>query len=428
MKFLVINDFNDINSVNILHFSMDKGHYIAKSLTNKGAEVYFMTTLKSYDRDSIKYINMDMIDEKFLSSINYVIIAREPVFAEALGRLPALKNHVGIPIKSRSDPKIIVRSDSPMWATSKVFNNNINKIYGLNNKRSKWWPMQHVDYIGCQNQSYYKMARAAGFPDSSLILSDMSISPIKCDVTKLVNPYDPKHSYCVKDSKLLGPGGALVPKYYVDNPGKINEMNKPRKIIIYTGRLKTDGGKIMFNMINIMKELESTCELHIFPSSFFIPLDEDRTRYSSKNANHLAHLRDRMFAESKNIFVHYPYSHDDKYRYLHFADCGIDFSDVRPDIKAVGVAGHAKILEYCELGLPIVCEGNINNLHLIRRGKNGIILPFMASDRLFILAIKRILSMKVDREFCRKVTWENENWDVRAQELIDQLNAHNKKK
>ena len=110
------------------------------------------------------------------------------------------------------------------------------------------------------------------------------------------------------------------------------------------------------------------------------------------------------------------------YKYLYYADCGIDFSDVRPT-KTKPMAGHAKILEYCESGLPIVCEDNINNLYLVKNGRNGIIVPYLASDELYADAIRKIVNLPIDREYCRNITIQNENWDRKAKELIDQINA-----
>ena len=213
----------------------------------------------------------------------------------------------------------------------------------------------------------------------------------------------------------------FIPLHYLKNPQELVVFNRPKKIIIYTGRIKVNGGRIFIDMREIMEILGDDYELHIFPGSFVIPLEKSTVVCSAKNANHLVLLRDTIFKNSKNIIIHFPYEHDDKYKYLYHADCGIDFSDVRPK-PTKSLAGHAKILEYCEMGLPIVCEDNINNINLIRQGKNGIILPYLASNLEYANAIKRIINdEKIDREYCRNITVEKENWDCKAKELLDQI-------
>lgn len=423
MKFLIINDFNDINDVKIRHFSLDKGHFMAKSLHGFGHEVYFLTIKDDYEQNGIKYIHFVNINTDFIDTIDYVMIVREPLFIEILNILPALKNKILIPKKLRKNPKIIVKSDSPIWFTNKVFIDNLYNFFGVTKSRHcvKQWIVDHVDYICAQNEEFKRNALFNGLPLESILVSNMGISNNIIDFDELINPYDIDHKYCVDKSSLLTFGKALWPHYYVENPEKKSEICVKKNIIVYTGRIKTNGGKVLFNMSNIMKELGDEYELHIFPGSFVIPSENDSsTSHSGKNTNSLNLLRDTIFKENKNIFVHYPYIHEEKYRYLHFADCGIDFSDIRPK-NAIPLAGHAKILEYCESGLPVVCEENIQNLFLIKNGNNGIILPYMASDLEYAEAIKKIQTMNIDRQFCRNITVQNENWDIRAQELLNQL-------
>ena len=170
-----------------------------------------------------------------------------------------------------------------------------------------------------------------------------------------------------------------------------------------------------------MDILGNAFELHIFPGSFLIPVENgNSTSHSGKDVNSLNILRTTIFKESKNIIIHHPYEHGDKYKYIHFADCGIDFSDVRPK-PVKSQAGHAKVLEYCESGLPIVCEDNIHNMFIIKNGKNGLIVPYMASDKEYADAIVKIVTMPIDREYCRKITLQNENWDVKVVEILNQI-------
>ena len=420
--FLVLNDFNDINRANVLHFSLDKGHFVAKSLCNLGHKVYFMTDAYNYEKDGLIYISMEKITDTFVSKMDYIMIVREPLFLEIIEKLPAIQKMISIEKTSRTKPKFIVKSDNPLWSNNKEFVNGMKKFFEINNRRdAKKWVIEHVDHICCQNQDYCDLAIYQGIPRSSLLISNMGIENKRIDYNQLTNPYDINHSYCVADISMLEREKALLPLYYVEHPEKISEANTKKHIIVYTGRIKIDGGKILYNMVNIMKILGDQYELHIFPGSFYYPIPEgNTTRYSGKNANHLKMLRDGIFASSKNIIIHYPYIHGQQYAYFHYASCGIDFSQCRPkNVKSFN--GHAKILEYCETGLPVVCEERINNLFLVENGKNAIVLPYMASDEAYAEAIKKIINMPIDREYCQKITLQNENWDVVIRKLLRQL-------
>lgn len=423
VKFLVINDFNDINDTAIRHFSLDKGHFMAKSLAKLGHEIYFLTTKHEYTKYGINYIPMAKITNEFVGEIDYILIPREPMLLSIAKILPAVRNKLIIDKNTRLRPKFIIKSDSPIWFSNKHFIKEASQLFQIKQSRPlmKKWIIDHVDYICAQNNDFCSQALAIGVPRQSLLISNMGISAEPIDYDALENPYDINHSYCIDRTGSLGYGKALLPAFYANNMNQICEFNKKKYIIVYTGRIKTDGGKILLNMKNIMEFLGEEFELHIFPGSFSIPTPNGKsTAHSGKNAASLDILRNQIFASSKNIIVHFPYQHEEKYKYLHFADCGIDFSDIRPS-QGRCFAGHAKILEYCEIGLPVVCEEKIHNLNLVRNGSNGIILPYMASDEQYADAIRKIVSTSIDREYCRRVTVESENWDKKAIELMDQL-------
>ena len=440
IKFLIINDFNDINNATIRHFSLDKGHFIAKSLVKLNHIVYFLTTLPDYSKNGIEYLNIDNITDNFIETIDYVMIVREPLFIDVINKIPAIKNKIAISKTIRTSPKFIIKSDSATWfkkkniinALAKLFNTDHNKKFSIIQ-----WMKFHVDYICAQNIDFANAAYRIGIPSKSILISNMSITNDEIDYSILINPYDINHNYCVDTIAKLADNKAFWPFYYINHPEEKINANTAKYIIVYTGRIKTDSGKILYNMKNIMNILGEEYELHLFPGSFVIPInqcacdDNDNnnntqalrtttTRHSGKNASSLNLLRTFIFNDLKNIIIHHPYDHADKYRYLHFADCGIDFSDLRPS-GSKPMAGHAKILEYCEVGLPVVCEANIHNLFLVENGKNGIVLPFMASDEEYANAIRKIVTMSIDREYCRDVTVKNENWDKRTIELIEQL-------
>jgi len=423
-NFLVINDFNDINDAWVRHFSMDKGHFMAKSLAKLSHKIFFFTTKNDYVKDDINYISKKNITEQFIDTVNYILIPREPMLIPILKEFDLIKNRLAINKDIRSSPKFIIKSDSPVWFTHKNFISDIVNLFGVKKSRPiiTSWVVNHIDFICAQNEDFCANALALGIPRKSLLISGMGISPMEIDFDKLTNPYDPSHAYCVPNAPKLGKFKALIPLHYLENPNQMSEFTQSSKkyILIYTGRIKSDSGRILFNMAHIMQLLGDDFELHIFPGSFIIPLRGYALNHSGKNAYSLEILRNVIFKNNKNVIVHFPYEHNDKYMYLHYADCGIDFSDARPS-QTKSSADHAKILEYCEVGLPVVCEGFIHNSDLVLKGKNGIVLPYMASDELYADSIRKIIKTDINREFCRKMTIENENWDKKAVQLMEQI-------
>lgn len=423
MRFLFINDFNDVNEVTIRHFSLDKGHYLAKAIQIHQHTVYFMTMNTAYERDGLIYLPINQITPEFLQSLQYVVIVREPLFAGMVEKIPALRDYLGTPKTQRDGPKLIVKSDSVLWVRNKELSRRLSELY-LKPISSKEWMIGHVDYICAQNELYLRTGLKTGIPREMMLLSSMSVSNVSHDRAQMINPYPEDHSYCVPSKAQLSEGKALLPLYYVHHPEERASLDRKKTILVYTGRIKTNKGKILFDMRDIMDRLGDDYELHLFPGSFVIPLpgDEKPINRSGKDVISLELLRDQIFPETRNVIIHFPYQHCDKYRHLQFADCGIDFSDVRP-LDVVGLAGHAKILEYCEMGLPVVCEGNIQNLYLVENGKNGIVLPYRADADQYAQAIREIVTRPIDRSYCRAITMYNENWNKRARELLDQLDA-----
>ena len=422
MKIFIVNDLNDILKKRITHFSLDKGLYLGYGLIENNCSVYFLTTGDTEVQNKMNFINIKEANIEFLNDMDLIIIIRETEIPSLLENYSPLKKII---MNKERKTKIMVKSDSIQWLLNKDFRKYISNKFGVGShiKFIVKWINNHFDYICVQTNEFKKDAdnnKSCKLFSNKILVLNMAISNIHIDYDKLENPYTINHEYCVNSSSSLGSDKALIPIYYLKNPEYINEFNKQRKIIVYTGRIKTDSGKILYIMRDIMQTIGDDYELHIFPGSFIIPdYDENigHLRCSANNSNHLCLLREKIFENSKNIIIHSPYEHKDMYKYLHHAYCGIDFSDVRPK-NTMSKAGHAKILEYCSVGLPIVCENNINNLFLVNNGKNGIILPYLASVEEYINAIKNIETMNIDRVLCRKITYSNENCVKRASELL----------
>ena len=187
------------------------------------------------------------------------------------------------------------------------------------------------------------------------------------------------------------------------------------------GRIKSDQGKILYMLRDIMKILGDTYELHIFPGRFVIP-NFQVSVISPKCGSNLQLLRDSIFYDSDNVIIHYPYEEQDKTKYLQYADIAIDFSPNRPH-NAICSAGNAKLLEYCYYGLKVVCEKNIGNSELVENGKNGILLDGIASVDNYVEAIKKISNETINRSFTINYMCENHNWDIISKELFEKLSS-----
>ena len=231
-------------------------------------------------------------------------------------------------------------------------------------------------------------------------------------IEELQNPYDINHNYCVKDMSLLCENKALLP--LITN----EKFNEKKIILIYMGRIKTDGGKILYLLRDIMKELGDNFELHIFPGRFIIP-ESDLIEKSSKDRNNLKEMQEKIFLESNNVIIHFPFFDNfSKTAYLQYADIGIDFSPSRPN-NIKHDAGNAKLLEYCYYGLKVVCEKNIGNSELVELGKNGILLDGIATSQDYVEAIKKINKIEIDKNYTINQIINYNNWDLIGKDFYE---------
>ena len=420
MKIFIINNLDDINSNTIIHFSLDKGLYLAHGLHNCNNDVYFLTTIPSFT-DKINFININEANLDFLNSCDLIVIIREAEIENILENYSPLKD-----IFFKKDlrrGKLIIKSDSIQWILNKSFRRYLSNQLQINASTNSIikWINKNIDYVSVQNVEFKMDAIRNGISPKIIIESNMAVpKEILEDFGNYDNPYNINHSYCKIDYKKLKNGDALYPKYYQENLDRIEEFNRKRYIIIYTGRIKTDNGKTVYLMREIMERLGDDYELHIFPGSFCININDELIQCSSRNINHLLQLRDIIFPNNRNIIIHYPYEHKYGRKYLYYADCGIDFSPSRPNNEK-SRAGNAKLLEYCSMGLPVVCETNTNNSYLVKNAGNGIMLDGIGTSDQYVDAIQRLRSINIDRRLSSEITVNNNNWDLRAIELINNL-------
>lgn len=420
MNFLIISDIIDIKTKKITHFSLDKGLNLGIGIKNNGYSVDYVVDSENYFEDGINYVNYKELDENKINSYTYIIIVREAIIHIVLEQFTELKK---VFFNTNRNSKIIIKSDSTIWINNKDFRNYISKNKKINASQNSIckWINNNIDVICVQNKELYELALEQGVYKNKLLISNMAVSNKIIDYDNLINPYL-EDNYCTNKNNLFA-GLALYPLYYEENPDKIEELkNIKRKKIIYIGRIKTDSGKIIYLIKDIIDKLGDEYELHIFPGSFCIYNHENNLieKYSANNSNHLEILRNKIFSESKNVFIHSPFNHSDIAKYLWYADIGLDFSSSRPyNIKST--AGNAKLLEYCMLGLPVISESNVNNSWLVTNANNGILINNIGSSDDYVNCIKEIEKISIDRKKASKITIENENWDIRAKNMIDDL-------
>lgn len=422
MHFLIINDLVDVKNKKITHYSLDKGLNLGFGFINNGCKVDYVVSTKSFVENNITYVNYKELTENKINLYNFVIIIREGIIEEIFNKFEELKKFFFNPDRKA---KVIIKSDSCNWIFDKNFRKYINKELLINGSIPSVvkWINKNIDVICVQNNEFFELGFSNGINKNRMLISNMAIPNLSIDYANLTNPYCADYSYC-KDKRTLNDGDSLLPLYYVNNPDKLSELkNKKRIKLFYMGRIKTDSGRIIYIMKDIIEGLSDDYELHIFPGSFLLYNLETHQiqKCSANNSNHLELLRDKVFPNNKNVFIHCPFDHKDIQKYLWYADIGIDFSSSRPnDIKAN--AGNAKLLEYCYMGLPVVTEKNVNNSYLVANCSNGIILDGIGSTQDYIQSILELTNkIKIDRKNASKITIQNENWNIRAKEFINEL-------
>lgn len=409
---LIISELEDFLNTKHTHYSFNKGFEFAKGLVNiDNLKIYYLTTGNSQLFEKINLINILEINDDFINNLNYLILVRETNLLEILNI-----ESLGKIIKNSPHIYKIIKSDSIVWLNNKVYtkhfirrhtflefiNNNFNKI-GCQTEIIKKNNMNYLSTI--YGKSIKKIK-------DKIFISKMGIPNKYPVISNLDNPYDINHSYCVKDQMLLIQNKALLPIIINEN------FNKKKIILVYMGRIKTDQGKILYLMRDIMKELGDDYELHIFPGKFVIP-DTDLIEKSPKDRNNLKELQEKIFSESSNVIIHFPFFDNiSKSAYLQNADIGIDFSPSRPNDLKHNV-GNAKLLEFCYYGLKVVCEKNIGNSELVEIGKNGILLDGIATCKDYVNAIINIKETQINKDFTINQTINYNNWDIIAKDFYE---------
>jgi hypothetical protein len=410
MDIFIIGEIIDYeNQENTYHFSLTKGYFCAVGFS-KIVKTHYLTSGKSNISDGVNMINIDEIDEKFYINIGIVLLIRENNIIEIIKKVPYLEQNI-----FDKKFKLGIKSDSLNWI--KTTNTQFKETYDMTSSEfvKKYFTSVYVQTLEFKNDSkkffkYHDMIK----------ISRMGIPNINPYTVIPDNPYK-DYSYCVDSYPQLVYGKALWPIPLTEKGRAYSKLKnfdflKEDKIrLIYMGRLKNDSGKIILMLRDIMKKLGERYELHVFPGRFELP-DCPVKVFSPKFGCNLDLLRNSMFYNCTNVYIHYPINNEDKAKFLYHSHIGIDFSSVRPhDYRTP--AGGAKLMEYCYFGLKVICETNINNADLCVKGKNGICLDGLASVDNFVENIKNLENVDYDRDFTINQTISTNNWDLIASEI-----------
>lgn len=419
---LVISELCDYKKAQKRHFSLTKGYYISLGLS-KLVDTYYITTGESYQENKLNVININEIDELFMQDIKYILLIREANIIDVIESNKILKE---VLLNNKQDKIIGIKSDALVWLSSKAYHKRFKNEYKINFLD---FVKKTFDIICVQTKEAkqngvklinHRFKETKGWLEKKIVISPMGVPNFDPYTIKTENPYTINHEYCVDDCRKLANDKALHPVCYMERYKAFNKQrenyNTQKTILIYMGRIKTNKGKIVLVLKEIMKKLGETFELHVFPGSFDIP-GSNISKFSSKYPHNLQLLRDSIFYDCKNVIIHYPFNDKTKYKYLQHAEIGIDFSSVRPKNEVTNV-GNAKLLEYCYYGLKVVTEENVCTNHLVKDAKNGCLLKGIATVDEYVEAIKLLSSTKYDKQLAINETIKSSNWDLIAKNLL----------
>jgi len=423
---LIIGELNDYIKSIKRHYSFTKGFGIATGFS-KISKCYYLTTGESKIYNNVELINIKLITIDFLENIDLILLIREFNILEIMKQNKALET---IFLKENRKQIIGMKSDSLNWIFSHIYTIPFDILYNKN-----WFDflINSFNFFCVQTEEYkqiglnlIKRKRPNKYDNfkNKIFISRMGVFTDFPLNNNIQSPYDINHTYCRDDFSKINNDKALHPLCYTlrninYTKGKGKKYNTQKIKIIYMGRIRTDGGKIAWMMRDIMKELGEDYELHIFPGRFCIP-NSNVSVFSSKYPSNLQILRDTIFFECKNVIIHFPFDDISKGKYLQFADIGLDFSSTRPHNK-ICPAGNAKLLEYCNYGLKVITEKNVNNSYLVNNGKNGILLKGIATVDDYVKGIKELVNMNYDRNFAINITIKQQNWNIIAQEMFNYI-------
>ena len=349
-----------------IHYSVHKIFGTATGFADLGHETFLMAKKDTSMIEGVQLKPYSTMDKEFINSMDLIVFTIEGGVEKCIKASSGLtwlfeERVVG----NRHHPKIVSKMGKHTWMSKTPW--NLRGCYDI----FDYFFMQEVGFASAFNS-------AIGDIDNKIFVSKMG-----------------------------------VPKKIVDKP-KLPPFEKSKYNLLYMGRMRQTPSKMPF-MINMMNLLGDNFKLIILPGTFSKPGFKGRNKFGPQTPENFKWLQD-FFSPATNIDVHYPVNWGQHWKYLQHADLGIDFAPHHKVRKYP--AGNAKLLEYMTAGLPSITEENSGNSELIEIASGGLILNQGSSPNNYAAAIKKSLSMRFDRPKISKITIKNNNWELRAEEML----------
>ena len=363
-KILVVGGYYAPSEKPQIHYSGTKDINLAIGFKHHCSSVFMVSKNRSDSEHGINFIPLANISLEFLDSFDLIIFTREQFMESILQRNQEFENYIFDYPDRRAI--LISRMGSSAWMSKTRWGRN--KLYNA------------FDFHFPQTAEFVKAMKA------------------KCG-------NDP-------DNKIY-PSAMAVPMTLP--PKEKCPFIKHNHNLIYMGRMRHNPSR-MPTMIQMMRRLGKQYHLNILPGTFSKPdMKEGRNKFGPENRDNFKWLT-KYFSVSSNITIHKPLEWGQHWNYLYHSDIAVDFS---PNSKCrKHAAGNAKLLEYMAAGLPVVVEVGPGNLNLVHDCRGGIVLNQGADAKQYAVGIQKAIKATFDRKHIAKITMKNQNWKVRAGEIL----------
>jgi len=118
-RILIVADLNDPNINLGTQFGLTKGYYLARAFARLGHQVDYLIHSPGSVRDNVCYLNIS--DLKTLNDYHILIFSMEMMMPTIWDKSPVIWEYISQNKSKRIGPKIIVRSDNPLWYKKKKY-------------------------------------------------------------------------------------------------------------------------------------------------------------------------------------------------------------------------------------------------------------------------------------------------------------------
>jgi hypothetical protein len=351
---LVIGELVDVAAAPKRHFSAVKGLHLGEALAAHG-EVDHLTTGASSWTGALSLRSLDELPP--LHDYDLVVMMRETNLMELLVRVPGLHDLL---VDKKRSTTVVARGDSFAWLGSRA--------------------------LGRRYRNEFERSLVRDAPTMFDVVCAQTPELVEWSLAAL--PRRLRHA--LRRRTLVSPMGVPAINHRVGRPNLPSPAGQPVELL-YMGRLKTDGGRSIAFLREVMRELGPGFVLHVYPGSFVLP-DAPRVVHRPSNPASLERLRQQFngpVIATDNVVVHEPFDLDRKVDVVTRHAIGLDLSPARPFDRRHRAA-NAKLLEYCWLGLAVVTETNAHNSALVLECGNGERLAGVPSAAEYADAVRRV--------------------------------------